>query len=256
MNVDDFVMGGGEGCVSDLVLDRLLAGELADSLEGARVERHLGDCASCARRKAAIEADAARFDQEIFVQGLAAQAAREARKGGKPAPWRAAFGALTAVAAAAAVVAVLPSGGDVPGIRTKGGGALELIAKTHDGSIERVLPGDALAPGDAIRFEVQAPKGAWVAIVGVDSAQAVTPYVAGASLPGGKEVLPGSIVLDETLGAERIVAVFCEKPVATDALVEAGRRALAQAGGDPAAVVELGVPNCGQSSVLIRKEER
>lgn len=248
MNVEDFVMERDPRCLSDLDIDRLLAGEL----DGTPAVVHVEGCARCAARKAALEADAARFDEEIFVQGLAARAARQARTARKQLPWR---GLLGAVAAAVLVVAVLPRGAP-SGIRTKGGGALELIAKRDDGSVERVLPGDALAPGDAIRFDVQAPPDAWVAIVGVDSAQVVTPYVAGAVLPKGREVLPGSIVLDETLGAERIVAVFCEKPVPTDRLVEAGKRALVAAGGDPAAVVELGVADCAQSSVLIRKVEK
>ncbi|WP_373048629.1 hypothetical protein [Vulgatibacter sp.] len=254
MNVEDFVIGKDEGCVSDLTLDRFLAGELEETPEGMQVQAHLATCSRCAGRKASFEADAERFDEEIFVQGLAAQAARKAKAPARRIPFASIMGAVAA-AAAVVLVVVLPKNEEM-GYRSKGGGALELIARTQDGNVERVLPGDPLAPGDAIRFEVSAPEEAWVAIVGVDSAQVVTPYVQGASLPAGEQVLPGSIVLDETLGAERIVAVFCDGPVATEKLVDAGKRALAAAGGDPAAVVDLAVPDCRQSSVLIRKVER
>lgn len=94
-----------------------------------------------------------------------------------------------------------------------------------------------------------------MAVVGLDAAQAVTPYVEGERIGSGTQVLPGAIRLDETLGAERIVALFCGDAPSPDAIVGAGRRALAKAGGDPAAVDALEVDGCVQSSVLIRKVE-
>lgn len=250
MNADDFDIGRAGDCASDLALDRFLAGELAGSTEGERLETHLGTCARCSGRHAALAAEAERFGEEVFVQGLAAQAARRSRK----APVWARIAGACAAAAAAVALFFVPAADE--GFRTKGSAALALIAKTDEG-VARIYAGDTLAPGDAIRFEVEAPRDAWVAILGLDSAQVVTPYVAGAAIAAGEEqVLPGSIVLDETLGPERIVAVFCEAPIPPAKLVDAGMHALARAGGDPAGSLDLGLRGCVQSSVLIEKREK
>lgn len=260
---EDFVTGREESCLSDLALDRFIAGEFEGTTEGWRAAAHLRTCTRCESRRAEFAAAVESFPSEIFVEGLAARAARESRKSRWP---RLAAGIGSVAAAAAAVVLLVPGvqgvqgvqgTSPVDGIRTKGGGALSLIARTADGAIDRVLPGDTLAPGDAIRFEVATPSHAHVAIVGIDQAQAVTPYVAGAELEAGPgQVLPGSILLDGTLGSERIVAFFCQAQVPVKELVVAGRAALSRAGGDPAAELAFDVPGCSWSSMLIRKGAR
>ena len=64
----------------------------------------------------------------------------------------------------------------------------------------------------------------------------------------------GSVVLDDTLGWERIVVVACPSQVSADTVMSAGRDALDRASGAPRQVTALGgIPACRQFSTLIRK---
>ena len=148
---------------------------------------------------------------------------------------------------------------DDDGARTKGGDVtLALIVRHGDGRTERVLPGGArLRPGEAIRFELSTRRAGYVGVVGIDAARAVTAYApATGALPalaaGRAQLLDGSVVLDETLGAERIVAAVCAAPRPIDELVAAARRALARAGGDPRRVETIG-SGCDEAVFTIEK---
>lgn len=232
-----------EACLSDLLLDRLLAEEPLRPDERARAEAHLGSCAACAQRK-----------EELFREYRAFELAppRPPRRR-RPLPRGLRLGLAAAAAAALALVIALPSS-EPPGYRTKGAASLVVIARTQDGAIDQVLPGDALAPGDDIRFEVRTSEPAVLAILGIDAAGAVTPYVEELALEaGGPQLMPGAIRLDDTLGPERIVALFCEQPLGRAKLLELGAQALARAGGDPASELRLEAPGCVQTSLLIWK---
>jgi len=245
-----------EGCLSDLTIDRLLAGELGESSDAMT---HLRGCAACATRRDGILADAEAFRAERDQPRLSV-----VRGGGEGRPagshWMRRVAPPLALAAGVAAVAVmLPARSPSPteGYVTKGGGTLSLIARTGDGRVDRVLPGDPLAPGDAVRFEVKAAEAARVWILGMDAAGAVTAYVEDAALQGGPaRLLPGSVLLDRTLGMERIVALFCRDRIEKAAVITAGQAALSRAGGEPAGEVAVELPGCTQSSILIRKAKR
>src|SRR5262249_4827650 len=118
----------------------------------------------------------------------------------------------------------------------------------------------ALAPDDAIRFSISTNLDGFVGVIGIDSAQIVTPYVPQGGhlvrISKAKDVLlEGSTVLDATLGPEKIIAVRCSASSSVAAIVRAGERALAAAGGDPAAVTTLGL-DCAEPAFLIRKVAR
>src|SRR5204862_8111689 len=124
---------------------------------------------------------------------------------------------------------------------------LALIARTSEGSVQRVDPGAPLRPGDRLRFEVSTrwPR-AQVALVSLDARGAVTPPVPAAGqtalVPGGRPVLlDGAGELDEALGPERVLLVGCPRPLAVAALVDAARAALARAGGDARRIGDLGL---------------
>jgi len=91
-------------------------------------------------------------------------------------------------------------------------------------------------------------------MLGIDAAGAVTPYVDDVAIEAeGPQRLPGAIRLDEPLGPERIVALFCSEPVGRERLLAAGAEALRRANGDPAGDLVLDLPDCAQASILIRK---
>src|SRR5262249_6301084 len=100
----------------------------------------------------------------------------------------------------------------------------------------------------------------FLGIVGIDSARKVTAYAPAEgtllAIPKGKNMLlEGSIVLDETLGPERIVAVRCATSMPIARVVEKATQALEAAGGDPVAVTAIDL-GCTQTSFLIKKVSR
>lgn len=241
-----------ESCLSDLALDRLLAGELSGE-EHVLAETHLAGCTPCGERLATLRLQARSFPSEIWIAGEAARARRGLRAGNRGRVATAAA-AATLAAAAIAMFAVTPA---IESTRTKGSDPLELIARHADGRIETILPGQTLSPGDAVRFRLHAAKAGWLVIVGIDSAGQVTSYVPAdgdrpLAIQAGEVVPDGSIVLDDTLGAERIVAVVCDDAPSLAAITGAARGALDHAQGDPSRVGAFAAP-CRTSSFLIRK---
>ncbi len=83
-----------------------------------------------------------------------------------------------------------------------------------------------LKPDDRIQFHVSAPAGGYVHIFGVDEKGFLSiyfplPHQKPESFPGGaNRPVPGSVILDETLGRERVFLLICEKPMERDQLVQ------------------------------------
>ena len=119
------------------------------------------------------------------------------------------------------------------------------------------LPGAAYHPGDSLQLRYTTPAHRHLLVVSLDGHGAVTAFYErwGRSLsiePGVAQLLQTSVVLDDAVGPERIIGCFSHAPLRTSQALEAGRRALAAAGGDPRAVESLDLP-CDQTSFLIEK---
>lgn len=233
-------------CPSELVLDRQFAGELTDDT----VTAHIASCTRCIARIDERKAIAASFATDVGLDMLVAKAARPRRR-----TLLIAAGALVAAAAILLVVLRKPA---EPTVRTKGSLALGLVAKRLDGRIESLTSPAQLLPGEAIEFEISTRAAGFVSVVGVDAAGVISPYARPRRLEaGGHQLLDGSIVLDATLGAERIFAVMCETEVSMDVVVAQAKAALARVGGNPAQIERLALPEtCSQASFLIEKKAR
>jgi hypothetical protein len=143
------------------------------------------------------------------------------------------------------------------GERVKGGTALELIVRHASGATEVAYSGLAIHPQEAIRFKLSHPTAGYVAIVGIDSAGRVTPYFpetehAAPIGAGTGQLLDGSVILDETLGPERLVAVDCRDPFPVRSAITEARAALEKAAYDPRRVGRLSL-DCAQATSLIEK---
>lgn len=245
---------------SALALERYLVGELPPAPAAALAE-HAAGCPRCQARLVELRAEGARF--AAGPERAAEVDALVRATGGPRRRWRS-WGAGAALAAAAALALALWLPRQRPGEpagafdgRPKGGLGLEVIRRSAGGQLEWISPGQRLSPGDAIRFRLRTPVAGHVAVLGLDAAQMVTPYApAGAVLEplaaGAPVVLDGSIVLDATLGPERLIAIVCPAPLPVAELVAQGQRALAAAGGDPRAVARV-TSACREATLLIEK---
>jgi hypothetical protein len=130
--------------------------------------------------------------------------------------------ALGALAAGIAAVGMgiffaLPRDDDGAPIRLKGSDTLLVYCKRGNEVIQ-VLDGAILHPGDKIRF-VHRSSRPYLMVVNAEErgeVQPFYPFPAGDSVripTGVRAELPGSIELDESVGTERVVAVFSERPL-------------------------------------------
>ena len=234
-------------CPSEFLLERLRHGEVERTPAQAG---HLASCESCRARLGELEAPPPPLDLRNVRE--AAQA--------RPLGWLFQWRWLPALGVAAlAVVFVIKR----PDTRIKGSSpfTLSLIARTPDGSVQRVDPGARLRAGDQLRFEVTTtwPR-AEVALISLDGRGVVSPLVPAAgntaAISGGQRVLlEGAVELEDNVGPERVVLVACDRPLAVAAVVDAARAALARAGGDPRRVTELGT-GCHEESIWMEKVSR
>jgi len=242
--------------LSPLALERVVAGELAGAgRDDARA--HLAACERCRARLTELERDGERFVHEIDVQGAVGALLRAV--GPAPRPWyrRPSLAATLGGFAACAVLMLWLRGhgatGEPSDVRRKGSLGFEIVRRDLRGHVGAIASGDRVSPGEAIRFRVTAREPGFLAIVGIDAARTVTPYGASLALDGGvPRILDGSIILDDTLGPERIIAVVCDWPISAETAVALARGGLATANRDPRQVGRI-APACREAAVVIEK---
>jgi len=220
-------------CISDLLIDEALTSELPMATRD-ELERHMAQCSRCrshwddiVREREAFLSNAPSFE------ALAAKVARTARlpASARTGPWLAGFGA--ALAATAAIVLILaryPAQPVVPAaveqdartssqqattIRSKGGPHIGFFIKS-DARVSDGQSGAIVHPGDRLRFTYSSDTSRYLALFNLDAKQASVYYPNGANarrVAAGRDVaLDFSIELDQTIGREKIFAVFCEAP--------------------------------------------
>lgn len=254
------------GCLSSLDLDELLSGDLAGRAREVELRRHIDGCTICEPRLAARQAEPALSPDPLVFRPLLSSLAAS-RRGRARRRWLGLAGALGSAAVAGVMVGSHRSGGHVEtsGDRTKGALIFTVHVKSapangQPSTVAVVSAEGTLRAGDEMRFTVTAAQPGFAAVLGLDGIPSVTTYVpvAGAAVPSapidatGPVTLPGSVIADDTMGFERIVAVVCPTMTSPEALREKARAALGRAGGRPEAVASLGT-GCSESSVLLHK---
>lgn len=228
------------GCVSELEIDEWLAGELSPS-DRERCEQHVQQCSACQTRKHAIEqanaaylAEAPTFSALKKLRGAAESNVRPITRKRSSLRWAA---PLLAACAALAFVAVRPS--DKPSAtestRSKGGPRLGYYVKRGE-NVQRGQSSDAVHPGDALRFVYSADQGYFLAIFSADAKGVGVYFPSGPKaerVAAGQEIaLDFSVALDDTLGRERVTALFCPETFQ----IEPVQSALSSGGSLPSAL--------------------
>ena len=231
-------------CLSDLRLDQLLSGELDAVLKRA-AEAHCAECALCQGRHQQLRIDRENFAtavppfEELMRRPRARQHVDATFRPRSRAPatrWLGYAGGLAAAAVLALVIGLehrgqgpvhLPISGEVGGeaepgeageTRTKGSGVALGFVVRRGGQVFSGEAGQTLHPGDQLRFMLTSERAVYVGIWGIDAAGVVSAYHAsGAELSkvpaGRRQPLSNAVELDDTLGEERLVAVFCTSKV-------------------------------------------
>jgi len=231
MNLADLqrLREGAAGCPSEVMLQRLRAGEL--SLEQQQtVQSHVDGCTRCAARLAQQAAGFHAFAEADPVRMLAAiRRAADGRPNGTaqafwtrwPRWWRAALAPLGALTAAAVVLGVMRSTGVLrvePGDglnRLKGGPTLHVFHPQNGTAVE-ALSGERLMPGEALQFTVDLPQDSLVRIMGVEANGTLYSLWPPNGAPafesmqaGGGHRIPGAFTLDEAAVSETFYVIAC-----------------------------------------------
>jgi hypothetical protein len=212
--------------LSSPALDALLADQLSGTAR-AEAEAHLMSCARCRDDAAEARAAQRQFAEVILPRTLARVRSRLVA----PPPrwrWLAPLGSL-AVAAVLIVVGLHIRDNSEPDLMTKGAPSLRLISR-RDGRLFPVQDRSHLRAGDEIRFVVAAAPQPYLLVGSIDGdgqASIYFPFDGESSgaidARAGRIELPGSIVLDEARGPERIFALFSDAPLPATRVREALR---------------------------------
>ena len=255
------------GCPSALELDAFLLAPLDRQADDSMV-RHVQSCRYCQQTVAEQRQARQIFESEIFPDSVGAvteQVSNQGRVAAKLASVLQGLFARPSLALASAAMLLLAAGvwqfipKERPYIGVKGGAdadlAVEVFCKRGE-RVFRVSDGDALLPDDMLRFAPTILKKGFLMIVSIEEGGTVNLYY---PVGGGKaalidqstKTLPGSIVLDESKGAERLFVVFSEKPFNFEIVARAVQEGLQHASG----VEELRrLPlNLQQASLLFHK---
>jgi hypothetical protein len=216
----------GPACLSDLKLDQLLLGELGED-EVERSSAHLRACAPCTQARAALVADRdayAAADVTAHARDALARAAAVPARGWWSRWW---VGAIALPALAVGAFVLMPRA-PADGMRAKGDFSVAIYVKHAESAAEGGLHlGEPLHPGDRVRFKLGGSDHGYLALFGLDAKEKLSvffPHGAQAQpQPSADGLLPGAIELDGTLGAEQIVALRCEQPVALETLIHQAR---------------------------------
>ncbi|HEX7480167.1 MAG TPA: zf-HC2 domain-containing protein [Polyangiales bacterium] len=240
-------------CVSNLLFDEWLAGELEPSAQVA-VEAHARGCERCTTRSAELIAQRQAFLQQAPDFAAHARLVPQHRAMRSAAASRAASWIAGGVIALAACALLMlrphahPQLSSDAGTRSKGGARLGFFVKRGE-NVRRGAPGDTVHPGDRLRFTYASPSPVYFALLNSDAKASSVFFPGGAAqaarLPAGTETpLDFSVELDGVLGVEQIYAVFCPAPFE----VASARAAITAH--TPAALP----PDCHVETVTLHKE--
>ena len=265
---------------SAMDFDRAEMGRLSEDRR-RELAAHVLGCARCAETQETLRRTAARFRAEIAPRALPrVLAAADGRLARVRRWWVTVNAAMRWAVVATPVAAGLllavgigtlgreaqrPAAHSVlsdeePAVSPKGRPALQVFVRRGD-RVFAPRSGDALVPGDALRFVVEPRGHRYLLVVSMDGAGKLSvyhPFEGTASAPLGNDPrveLPGSVVLDRAPGPERIFAVFSDEALSAAAVRAAVDRAAA---GDRRWIrreVELPLPGTEQASFVFEKGE-
>ena len=195
--------------ISDLAIDRLLAGELSAAARG-ELEAHTRECERCAARLAELTTDHEAFAQRPMPIALGRAKRQRSRI------WLAA--PIVAVAAAALLVLAWPRE-RAPSERVKSGETTLLLWAGTPGQLRPVATSDVIHSGEHLQASYTTKRDGVGAVLSIDGAGGAFTYVpaegdAMVTLPAGRErPFPASTLLDDVTGRELVAIVWCEHAV-------------------------------------------
>lgn len=260
-------------CPGFFTLSRYLADDLSAE-QRQQVSVHLDDCAACQALRRQIEQDQSEYAElgqqhynAAWGEALARRSDEEAKQPARRVqlPWPKILIPAAALAVLAAVVVprlLSPPPEQAAYRGFKGTLALQLVAKRGERQFV-VADQHKLCPGDALRFTLTAAgESNHLVVFSLDQAGTLSSFYPNEATPpallapGGKtialegqgrHVLPGSIILDDSLGREVIFLLAAPRPFEPGPLQKRVKSVFSR---DPRAAAALGADKLGFSGVV------
>ncbi|MEN9579741.1 MAG: hypothetical protein RJA70_2750 [Pseudomonadota bacterium] len=260
--MNDSINGTTHFSTFDLELS-LLEGE--SSLKHRKIAAHLQGCAQCRDAMAELKRLHSEFETSVLPRALLNARSEQPTTnsglsllprtfGSRPTPWHLHPAVWApALASAAAIVLALglgsrDTGPTQPAADLQAKGDAQLSTYIHEGGTTRQLPstGVGARAGDEVRFVLTttSSRTRYLLLISVESTGKTNVYWppsgernSAIRAPGRFEV-PGSIVLDDAPGPERVFALLSSLPLET-AVVETALAALARNGTDAIRATEV-----------------
>lgn len=209
--------------IPEALLERYAAGDLTGEAL-ARVEQAIAANPAERARLDELRADSAAF----LVKHPPGPVAARLEKPTRP-RWM--WWVPLVAAAAGALVFFFAPPMEEPDSSVKGAVTVSAFRQRADGTVETLVSGQVVHPGDAVRFQITAPAPGFVAVLSRDGARKASAYhpfggdKAEAWEPKAP-LLKSAIALDEVKGRERVWAIYGAQPFELGPLlkqVEAGQ---------------------------------
>ena len=244
-----------EAHLPEILLRKQRVGELNGAEQDGALS-HLEQCAHCRARLSSLEEEQRAFEREISFERFSAgveRAARESRRVAQPRvkwlyPVMAAAAAVTIVTIAQPVIDSDDSSRTQRN-RLKGGAGIELRIAAAGGGPQRTATSEAAEPivsGEHLRVGYRSGGHRYVIAITVDAEGVVGPLhpeVGGSeSVSGAAESLQYLPAFELTgRGAERVMVILSDAPLALEEVRAAAERSFEKAGGDVTKMGNLAV---------------
>ena len=239
------------GCPPDQLLEQVLAGETL----AVEQRTHVDGCVHCAARLEWMRSVDQHFTVSVFPRTREAMVERLTRPRFRLLPWL-----VPAAAVAVAGLLVLFTWRAPPpdyiGMKGSSGEGTFEVYLGENGRGRRLAQGEAVHPGDGLRFFVATTHTDVRAFVlSIDSQGNVSRlYPPSGDAPGPAEgLLPGGAILDEVAGPERLFAVYPDRPLRFEDVEAAAKQAIAGRGAEGVRMVERLPLDVPQDSLLLEK---
>ncbi|MBI5525047.1 MAG: hypothetical protein HY897_01855 [Deltaproteobacteria bacterium] len=219
---DECRMTNASGCPSSLALD---AWVLDGRKETDPLHAHVKSCPRCTAQIAELDHASDVFRRDVFPATVG-KVVRLSRK----VPWYERIFAedhpfklvytvpmltITLILLVIGLVQLPFSRNDAPQTAIKGTLGLTVFVE-HQGSVRELFDGETVFPGDRLRFRPAVPADGFLMVVSVQENGSVNLYYppdgdSAMKVAAGSEALPGSIVLDESTGGERVFVLYSSR---------------------------------------------
>ena len=237
-------------CLSDLQFDRCFVGEIR-AAEKERIDSHVIHCPTCTKRLASLTKQWKEAVNLLDVEAATRKTITRHFVPQKINPWG--YSLKIAWTFAILLTSTWLYHHLTTSERIKGSLSLHVVLQKTTGEQLEIFSGDTASPGDQLRFAVRTSTPGYATIISLEANGMLNIYVPSLFIIAEKlHWFEGSILLDTTLGVEKIVAFVCKEPLADSTLTKSVQDFLRKTNGQ-IDTIDFLPSQCSQTTLTLKK---